>query len=220
MCSADIARRNAVRTTLHWTERVLLVVVFIAFGWYAVYSVERWVYQRYDDWQLERTEPRAKGTRPGARPESRIPSPEARIPSPEAPPPIGPGTLLGRIDIPRVGLLATVREGDDARTLRRAVGHVTGTALPGERGNAALAGHRDTFFRGLKDIRLGDEIRIKTRDAVHRYRVARTQVVRPTDVWVLNDSAQPILTLVTCYPFYYVGSAPKRFVVHATRVDD
>lgn len=128
---------------------------------------------------------------------------------------LAPGTVIGRVEIPRVGVSAMVREGDDVKTLRRAVGHVPGTALPGERGNAALAGHRDTFFRGLRDIRRGDEILVATRQGDVRYVVRSTRVVEPSEVSVLAPTAKSALTLVTCYPFNYIGAAPRRFIVRA-----
>ena len=123
---------------------------------------------------------------------------------------------IGRIEIPRLQLSVMTREGADAATLRRAVGHVPSTALPGETGNAAFAGHRDTFFRKLRDIRKGDEILFTTPAGRHRYVVNDLRVVAPTDVSVLEPTARPVLTLVTCYPFNYIGSAPERFIVRAS----
>ena len=108
-----------------------------------------------------------------------------------------------------------IRAGSDARTLRLAVGYIPGTSLPGELGNVGLAGHRDTFFRKLRDINPDDEIRVTTKDGVFHYYVQRTDIVQPKDVWVLNATSYPALTLVTCYPFNYVGSAPQRFIVRA-----
>jgi sortase A len=108
-----------------------------------------------------------------------------------------------------------VRAGSDARTLRLAVGHIGGTAFPGEPGNIGLAAHRDTFFRRLGEIRDDDEVRLVTPDGTFNYRVEGTQIVEPSDVWVLAPTTQPALTLVTCYPFRYVGSAPQRFIVRA-----
>lgn len=122
---------------------------------------------------------------------------------------------MGRIEIPRLGISAVVRAGSDARTLQLAVGHIPGTALPGETGNVGLAAHRDTFFRRLKDIRPDDIVRVVTPEGTFEYRVQRTNVVNPEDVWVLDPTEQPVLTLVTCYPFTYVGSAPQRFIVRA-----
>ena len=123
---------------------------------------------------------------------------------------------LWRIEVPRLSLSAVAREGVDTRTLRRAVGHIPGTARPGERGNAAFAAHRDTFFRPLKGVRRGDEVIVTTTEGVYRYAVTGTRVVEPTDVSVLDPTSGTTLTLVTCYPFDYVGSAPQRFIVRAT----
>jgi sortase A len=95
------------------------------------------------------------------------------------------------------------------------VGHIPGTALPGEDGNIVLAAHRDTFFRPLRNIQKGDEIALTTLSGAYRYRVESIQIVGPDDVGVLSPTKQPTLTLVTCYPFYFVGSAPKRFIVRA-----
>jgi sortase A len=110
-----------------------------------------------------------------------------------------------------------IMEGTDGRTLRHAVGHIPGTALPGQQGNVALAGHRDTFFRGLRNINKDDEITLTTLHGSYRYRVDSTQVVEPRDTEVLDATTDNILTLVTCYPFYFVGPAPKRFIVRAHR---
>jgi sortase A len=130
------------------------------------------------------------------------------------------GALIGRVEIPRVGVFAIVREGDDSGTLRHAVGHIPDTALPGEPGNAGLAGHRDTFFRGLKGVRAGDRITLTTTNGVLEYTVGYTSVVDPDDVSVLGPTSRQTLTLVTCYPFNYIGSAPRRFIVHAELSED
>ena len=127
---------------------------------------------------------------------------------------VAPPTL-GRIEVPRLHLSVMTREGTDAATLRRAVGHIASTALPGQRGNAAFAGHRDTFFRKLRDVRKGDEIVFTTAQGRHRYVVDELRVVDPRDVSVLEPTSGPVLTLVTCYPFNYIGSAPERFIVRA-----
>jgi sortase A len=131
---------------------------------------------------------------------------------------IGPDGLIGRIEIPRIGLSAVVFEGTGGATLERSVGHVPGTALPGQPGNAGLAGHRDSFFRPLKDIRRDDMITVATLRGEYRYRVVSTRIVRPADVWVLSPTEAETLTLVTCHPFNFVGGAPDRFVVRAARV--
>ena len=106
-------------------------------------------------------------------------------------------------------------EGDDDATLRRAVGHLPGSALPWDAGNTVMAGHRDTFFRPLKDLRDGDTIRLVTTHGTFEYQVQSTEIVAPDDVAVLAPTATRSLTLITCYPFVYVGHAPQRFVIHA-----
>jgi sortase A len=128
------------------------------------------------------------------------------------------GALVGRIEVERLGLSAIVIEGASGAVLQRAVGHITGTALPGEPGNIGIAGHRDTFFRPLRNIRRDDVITITTPLADYRYRVVFTKIVSPQDVAVLDSNPGEVLTLVTCYPFYYVGAAPHRFIVRAVRV--
>ncbi len=140
---------------------------------------------------------------------SRDQSPAAIIAAPV------PGEWLGRLEIPRLNLSAMVREGDDASTLRIAVGHMPGTAWSGRSGNIVLAGHRDTFFRELRDIRKDDIIRLQLLDGSHEYRVTDIKIVDPSRKDVLRDAGQPTLSLITCYPFNYVGPAPKRFVVRA-----
>jgi sortase A len=127
---------------------------------------------------------------------------------------------LAVLRIPKIRLEVAVLPGTDDRTLDRAVGHIEDTAPPGTDGNSGLAGHRDGFFRGLKDIAPGDAIVLETLDATETYRVERTWIVEPEDVSVLDPTSSRSLTLVTCYPFYYVGSAPQRFIVRAVRVDD
>jgi len=128
------------------------------------------------------------------------------------------GDVIGEIQVPRLGLNAIVVQGGSSANLRRAVGHLLNSALPGESGNVALAGHRDTFFRPLRDIRLGDEIRFKTPARSFDYLVESIEIVAPTDIRVLESSTGHHLTLLTCFPFHYVGPAPKRFVVRAREV--
>ena len=138
-----------------------------------------------------------------------------------SPPPIPPASvisgLIGRIEIARLGLSVIVIEGDDGKTLRRAAGHVPGTALPGQPGNVGITAHRDTFFRPLRNIQLDDVITLTTLQGEYRYRVVSTKVVSPKDVAVLASTGGDVLTLVTCYPFYFVGAAPNRFIVRAER---
>jgi sortase A len=134
--------------------------------------------------------------------------------------PADPGRVLGRLEIPRLRISAMVAEGVDASTLGRAIGHVTSTALPGSPGNCALAGHRDSFLHGLGNVRVADTIRIVTRDCTYLYQVEWTKVVGPRRIDVLEPTPGRRVTLITCYPFRYVGPAPNRFIVRARLVDD
>jgi sortase A len=188
--------------------------------------------QAYQDWSFDQT---LRGVAPsvggflsdeiswmfGSQRE-RVQAPEATAdtkiePLPTQTPPL-PSSVIGRLQIPRLQLTAMVREGADGKTLHHAVGHIPGTALPGAFGNVALAGHRDTFFRELRNIRKDDVIEFETENGTYRYVVESTEVVGPRDVGVLAASNGRVLTLVTCYPFYYIGSAPKRFIVRATQL--
>jgi len=142
---------------------------------------------------------------------------EKRLPVPVAP--VIVGGVIGEMEIPRLGLKVIVVQGDSSRILRLAVGHVPETALPGESGNVSLTGHRDTFFRPLRNIQSGDAITLKTSGGEFRYEVESTAVVEPSDVSVLRPTIEPTLTLITCFPFYYVGPAPNRFIVRARQID-
>ncbi|HEV2176358.1 MAG TPA: class D sortase [Terriglobia bacterium] len=126
--------------------------------------------------------------------------------------------LVARLEIPSAGVSVAVMEGVDARTLRQAVGHMPGTAFPGAAGNIVLAAHRDTFFRGLRNVHEGDPITLNTLHGSFTYVVDSLQVIQPQDVGVLGSIPRPTLTLVTCYPFYFVGPAPERYIVRAHQV--
>jgi sortase A len=187
-----------------WLERALFLGGIVSLSYFAYVNVEAALYQAYERRELDAI----------------LRSGPAAADAPHRPPavaqrPPAPGTPLGRIDIARLGVSAVVRAGADARTLNLAVGHIPGTALPGDPGNVGLAGHRDTFFRRLRDIRGDEEIRIVTPEGTYVYTVERTLVVDPGDVWVLDSDGEAVLTLVTCYPFTYIGSAPQRFIVRA-----
>jgi len=132
-----------------------------------------------------------------------------------APPTVEEGTIA----IPRLGVEATIREGADDDTLRAAVGHIPGTALPGASGNVALAAHRYGFFRGLRNVRKGDQITVTTASGVYHYAVDHIEIVEIDDVHVLAPTPSPTLTLVTCYPFDYIGEAPQRLIVRAHKTD-
>ncbi len=130
-------------------------------------------------------------------------------------PPVNEGDVLGRIDIPRLGMSFAILQGTNSHTLRLGAGHIEGTPLPGDPGNSGIAGHRDTFFRELRNIRQNDEIQLQTATGLLRYEVDWVKVVDPDEVSVLSPSTDSSLTLVTCYPFYFLGSASQRFIVHA-----
>jgi sortase A len=175
-------------------EYALLGVALGCFGMYAFESVEA---RRFQAEQTAAFEEAAK----------------AQV----APTHVRAGGLVGMLDVPRLNLTTPVVEGDDDGTLRKAAGHLPDTPMPWEKGNSAVAAHRDGLFRPLKDVKVGDEIRFRTTRDEFRYKVTRTAIVKPDDVSVLASRSQTSLTLITCYPFYYVGSAPKRFIVHAER---
>ena len=189
---------------MRFAERVLLVIGLVATGWYGTAHLAAAREQAALSRELDAAREAI------VRPAVATVNARATVPS---------RALVGRIEVPRLKLSAIAREGVDVRTLRGSVGHVPGTALPGDAGNAAFAAHRDTFFAPLRDIRAGDEVVVTTATAVHRYSVVRTRIVEPSDVSVLRPSDTRTLTLVTCYPFDYVGSAPKRFIVQATLKD-
>ena len=180
-------------------ERALLVVGLVALSWYAAAHLLATREQAALSRELEMARTAASEGRVHVVTPARL---ETRA-------------LVGRIEVPRIKLSAVAREGVDVRTLRGSVGHVPGTSLPGDAGNAAFAAHRDTFFSPLRFIRTGDEIVITTPEGIHRYAVTGTRVVAPSDVSVLEALPGHRLTLITCYPFDYVGSAPKRFIVQA-----
>jgi LPXTG-site transpeptidase (sortase) family protein len=132
-------------------------------------------------------------------------------------PPVRRGDVIGEIQIPRLQLSVMVFEGDDAGILSQGAGHITGTAL--RSGNIGIAAHRDTYFRALRVVHANDVITLKTPAGTSRYAVTETKIVQPSDIGVLAQAPGRDLTLVTCYPFYYVGNAPERFIVHAQKME-
>jgi sortase A len=195
------------RERLRRIESGLFLIALVCLGYGAFVSVDAWRYQAQENRRID--ELRQSIVVAGARSEGR----EASSHRPRN------GEVIGRIEIPRLGVAAVIAEGVDARTLRRAVGHLPGTVLPGQTGNAGLAGHRDTYFRALREIRENDSIRIVTPVDRFEYRVDFTAVVSPTRADLLSPTDDASLTLITCHPFYYVGPAPERFVVRAHRVE-
>ena len=124
---------------------------------------------------------------------------------------------LAILRIPKIDLEVAVLDGTDDFTLNRAVGHIEYTALPGDNGNIGIAGHRDGFFRGLKDVRKGDTLELETLAGRDSYRITDIWIVNPEDAQVLDPTPEPTVTLVACYPFYFVGHAPKRYIVRGVR---
>lgn len=179
---------------------LLLIAGTVALGYVAYVVVSAQFFQAFESRKLEHAT-----AHPGAGLAPRI---------------VTDGDVIGQIEVPRLGLSAIVVQGDSDDVLRRAVGHIPETALPGQAGNIALAGHRDTIFRPLRDIRVGDTIIMKTPFGDHTYRVNFTEVVPPTDVEVLQSRPENELTLITCFPFHYIGHAPNRFIVHAHEVGE
>lgn len=220
-------------------ERILFVVAIVALGWYASARASVMLYQasqnrQLEELRLERSEVPLPAGAPaataGSPPRAELPGErdvsadavardEPRAREVATPRRVDTRGLIGRIDIPRLGVSAIVRKGVDDRTLRRAVGHLPETALPGDAGNVALAAHRDTFFGPLQWAREGDRIRLRTPDGDFNYVVRETSIVEPTDLSVLAPTSGATLTLITCYPFNYVGPAPQRFIVRAEAAD-
>jgi len=188
-----------IQRLLRWSQRLLFIAGTLALGYVGFTLLEARLYQVSAKRSLE----------------NQIQVEKEHNES-EPKPAIKKGDVLGRVDIPRLGISVAVLQGTSSRILRLGAGHIEGTPLPGEIGNSGIAGHRDTFFRDLKDIRTNDEIQLQTATGVFRYEVDWVKVVEPNDTTVLEPSTRgSTLTLVTCYPFYFVGSAPKRFVVRA-----
>ena len=207
---------------LRWARFFFLAAGVLALSYCAVVLSDRWAFQDYQTWRFERAfknaQTSARSTQPpGAPPLSaQADADRARAAS------FGidglAGSPLGRIEIRSIGLGAMIMEGVDGKTLRHAVGHIPGTPPPGYPGNVGLVAHRDTFFRGLRNVQKDDEITLTTLHGSYRYRVDSTQIVGPTDIKVLAATADDFLTLVTCYPFYFVGPAPQRFIVRAHKI--
>jgi sortase A len=180
-------------------------------GYCAFVLLDSWIFQQQQGRDLDRLLDDDSAASIGEPPANPLAAPEAPLAAEV-------DGLIGRMEISRLGLSAVVVEGIDKRTLRRAVGHIPGTALPGQSGNVGIAGHRDTFFRPLQDVQVDDIITMTTRWGEYRYRVVSSRVVNPDDVAVLHPTSNEVLTLVTCHPFYFVGPAPNRFIVRAERV--
>ena len=204
--------RRAVKRLLRSMQGMLLAFAVSALGYCGFVLLDSWIFQHREATRLEEfVHPRPAA---GNHAQDRMIIPAAT----SAPAAVTADGLIGRIAIPRLGLSVIVVEGTEAGTLRRAAGHIAGTALPGQRGNVGIAGHRDTFFRELRNILENDVIRFTTPGGDYRYRVVSLAIVSPTDVAILAPGPTQSLTLVTCYPFNFVGSAPSRYIVRAERI--
>ena len=197
---------------LRWAERLLLVGGAALLGWWVLLVADARISQRVARQSLETASSADRSVPP------RAPDGATRVP-PHAPPVLR-GSAIADLSSPRVHLSAVVLHGSDARTLRRGPGHLENTPLPGESGNVVIAGHRDSFFRPLRDIQVGDDIFVDTPQGRFHYRVTSLRVVKPHDLSVLDATDDAVLTLITCYPFWVFGEAPDRFVVRAIGVVD
>lgn len=219
----SMCRFVRVQAVLRWTRYPFLIIGFLALGYCGYVLLDAKIYQGYETWRFEQAL-KSHRTSEGARERvhqpllSRDPLKLKRVEVKSLASAGDEISVLGRMEISSIGLEVMVLEGTGSGTLRHAVGHIRGTALPGEQGNMAIAGHRDTFFRPLRNIRKDDEITLTTLSGAYHYRVESIKVVGPWDTKVLHDSGGSVLTLVTCYPFYFVGPAPKRFIVRARQI--
>ena len=214
----------------HVLQWVFALLGLLCLAWYGGVTLQTIQYQRKEADRLTRMlESQAEADRPTRMLESQTESPtiESQSESPTidrprpATPPSGGNAdhqLIGRLEIPRLKLSVMVVDGDDRGTLQSAAGHLPDTPLPWEFGNSAVAAHRDSFFRPLAAVKPNDRLVLTTPHGTFRYAVSKIRVVDPNDLSVLAQTGRSSLTLVTCYPFSYVGRAPRRFVVRADHV--
>ena len=188
------------RVIHRWFAPLLIAGGAMALMWVAADLVVTMSHRRHYEATLERMRP--------------PPAAEA----PVAPVSLPVGEPIGTLEIARVGLSGVVVEGDDDSVLDRAIGHLPDTPLPWQAGNSALAAHRDALFRPLREVRLGDVLRLKTPHGDFDYVVRETLIVKPDALWVLDPTPVSMLTLISCYPFNYIGNAPERFIVRAERI--
>jgi sortase A len=180
------------RQPARFTQRLFLWIGLAAIAYAGGTAAYAGIFQRYQAWKFQRNE-----TNPAFKIE------------------LQDGDLVGKLEIPRIGISVMVLQGTGNYALAFGAGHVSGTPLPGTDGNVAIAAHRDTYFRNLKGIRRGDSILFLTVRRSYEYIVESVETVDPDNTQILESHAHPELTLITCFPFYFVGSSPKRFVVHA-----
>lgn len=205
-----VLTRPLLTLILRWTQRILFAAGISLLSYFVFAVTDAWLFQRSEGRRLEQL-------LQARRQAERVTPPVESPVQPDAVMAVAAGGVVGRIAIPRLELSLVVVEGVSRADLRRAVGHIPGTSLPGRPGNVGIAGHRDTFFRPLRDIRIHDAITLTTLGGEYSYRVVSTRIVQPAAVEVLAPDGNQILTLVTCYPFNFVGAAPLRFIVRAER---
>ena len=196
--------RYSAQSALMYASRVLAIAGCAALGYSGAAVLDGLLYQSVTARQFEKSLRAPVVPSPALQPLLRALTPQSNA--------------LAKMEIPRLGVSVVVSEGTSARILRLGAGHIAGTALPGEAGNVGVAGHRDTFFRRLRNVQPGDTIRFTTLRGTSQYAVQWTKIVKPSDAAVLGSSSESLLTLVTCYPFSFVGKAPNRFIVRALRV--
>jgi sortase A len=220
-----ISLHSKTDSLLRCSQYLFFIIGILILSYCGYLILDAKLYQVYQSWRFQHSleESRqaignVKDTSPLALPPSLVKPQFRQIESHEMA--IPEGTTLGRIEIRAIGLTAIIIEGIEESTLQRAVGHFPGNPIPGQQGNVALAGHRDTFFRPLRNIQYNDEIILTTLNGDFCYRVNSTRVVEPEEIEVLDNTGRDILTLVTCYPFDFVGHAPKRFIVRAELIHE
>ena len=187
-------------SVLRFAQRLFLGVGFVMLVYVAGTAAYAGIYQRYQSWTFEEEVAAPKVIKAGIVDEAVD---------------LREGDLVGKLEVPRMGISVMVLQGTEEDTLIVGAGHVPGTPLPGAEGNVAIAAHRDTFFRKLEGILPGDSIQVATVRQIYKYVVDSTEIVDPEDTQVMESRARSELTLITCYPFYFIGAAPKRFIVHA-----
>ena len=204
------SRRIHLRGILTWLERALWTAGCCALGYYVFTSIDASLTQK----QLAQSFEESR-THVGVPAQATLNNSTADLQKA----PAQPGSrLVGRLEIPKLEVSSIILEGVGSKTLRVGLGHVPGTPWPGQPGNVVIAGHRDTFFRPLRKIEICDEVSVATTAHTYYYQVRSIEIVDPRNVNALRSHNKDELTLITCYPFSYIGPAPKRFVVHAEPV--
>jgi len=217
---SSVMDRAWIRRSLIWLEYLLLLsgILILAVDLTALSEGRlrsRALLRRFTDLRLTTSQPRGSSdSRDHSPKDNSLPRQSQPLDSHHSA--AGSSAVLAVLRISRLGLAVPLLDGTDALTLNHSAGHIAGTARPGEAGNIGIAGHRDSFFRGLKDVHVGDVIDLERTNGSDKYTVDNILIVAPSDVYVLRRRNTPSLTLITCYPFYFIGNAPERFVVEAS----